>query len=153
MKFFLILIFILFYSINCEDFEIDNFLTPPYQEMNFKDNDIGNVIFYFTQEVNKSDFTEIYLTNSTIKFPLFNGNSNYTNCLFKKKMVKCILPKIEGDNSSMGDKDNLDYKFYYSLKFTLRTNSSDIKKGLVTVAINSGNFIKCLSIFFLVLIF
>ncbi len=97
MKFFLILIFILFYSINCEDFEIDNFLTPPYQEMNFKDNDIENVIFYFTQEVNKSDFTEIYLTNSTNKLTLFKGNKNINYCLFKKKMVKCICLKEENN--------------------------------------------------------
>jgi hypothetical protein len=68
-------------------------------------------------------------------------------------MVKCIYPKNEGENETMGEKDNLDYKFYYSLKYTLTTSPSDIKKGLVTVAINSGNFIKYLSIFFLILIF
>ena len=121
--------------------------------MNFKDNDIENVIFYFTQEVNKSDFTEIYLTNSTHNLTLFNGYNDSKHCLFRKKMVKCIYPKNEGENETMGEKDNLDYKFYYSLKYTLTTSPSDIKKGLVTVAINSGNFIKYLSIFFLILIF
>jgi hypothetical protein len=153
MKFYLEFIFILFYLKKCLNLEIDNFLTPPYQEMNFKDNDIGNVIFYFTQEVNKSDFTEIYLTNSTHKLTLFNAYNDPKYCLFRKKMVKCIYPKNEGENETMGEKDNLDYKFYYSLKYTLTTSPSDIKKGLVTVAINSGNFIKYLSIFFLILIF
>ena len=153
MKFYLEFIFILFYLKKCVNLEIDNFLTPPYQEMNFKDNDIGYIIFYFTTSVDKDSFSNIYLTNSTRNLTLYNkdeGDNNY--CTFKTTLVRCILPKDQ--SSSMGDKDNLDYKFYYSLKFILNdANQTQANKGLVTVAINSGNFIKYVSFFFLFLIF
>ena len=152
MKFYLEFIFILFYLKKCLNLEIDNFLTPPYQEMDFKDNDIGNIIFYFTTAVDKDKFSEIYLTNSTNKLPFYNKDGDQNYCTFKSTLVRCVLPKNK--DSSMGDINNLDYKFYYSLKYILNDeNQTQVNNGLVTVAINSGNFIKYVSFFFLFLIF
>ena len=81
MKFHLGLILILFYLNNCQ-IEIDNFLTPPYQEMNFKDDDIGNIIFYFVDSVVKENFTKIYLSNSTKELILYNSNTSTNLCTF-----------------------------------------------------------------------
>jgi hypothetical protein len=145
MKFHLGLILILFYLNNCQ-IEIDNFLTPPYQEMNFKDDDIGNIIFYFVDSVVRENFTKIYLSNSTKELILYNSSTNL--CTFRNTMVKCIYQK---EKPTMGDENNQDYKYYYSLKYI--TNNGTNYKGLVTVAVNSSNFIKFASIFFLIFLF
>jgi hypothetical protein len=147
MKFHLGLILILFYLNNCQ-IEIDNFLTPPYQEMNFKDDDIGNIIFYFVDSVVKENFTKIYLSNSTKELILYNYNTSTNLCTFRNTMVKCIYQK---EKPTMGDENNQDYKYYYSLKYI--TNNGTNYKGLVTVAVNSSNFIKFASIFFLIFLF
>ena len=126
--------------------EIDNFLTPPYQEMNFNDVDTGKIYFYFTETIANSNFDSIYLTNSTHKIFLYNRNTDL--CTFTSKLVRCIVPHkfLHTDNN------NQKHKFYYMLKYK-EGNPGPEFSGMVTVAVSSGYYFKAFALFVLVLLF
>lgn len=131
--------------------EIDNFLTPPYQEMNFNDVDNGKIYFYFTENINSSYFYSIYLTNSSKTATLYSNTSTSTSsnlCTFYSKLVRCIVPHKE----LYADNNNKNHKFYYKLKYKL-DNTNNEYSGLVTVAVNNGNFLKVFALVALVLLF
>ena len=125
--------------------EIDNFLTPPYQEMNFNDVDTGKIYFYFTETIANSNFYSIYLTNSTHKIFLYNRNNDL--CTFTSKLVRCIVPHkfLHTDNN------NQKHKFYYMLKY--KEDTEEEFSGMVTVAVSSGYYFKAFALFVLVLLF
>ena len=123
--------------------EIDNFLTPPYQEMNFNDVDTGKIYFYFTETIANSNFSSIYLTNSTHKIFLYNRNNDL--CTFTSKLVRCIVPhKFLHTDSN--------HKFYYMLKYKKKNTGPEFS-GMVTVAVSSGYYFKAFALFVLVLLF
>lgn len=126
--------------------EIDNFLTPPYQEMNFNDVDTGKIYFYFTETIANSNFYSIYLTNSTHKIFLYNPNTDL--CTFTSKLVRCIVPH----KFLHTDSNNQNHKFYYMLKYKVE-NTGEEFSGMVTVAVSSGYYFKAFALFVLVLLF
>ena len=125
--------------------EIDNFLTPPYQEMNFNDVDTGKIYFYFTETIANSNFSSIYLTNSTHKIFLYNRNNDL--CTFTSKLVRCIVPH----KFLHTDENNQNHKFYYMLKY--KEDTEEEFSGMVTVAVSSGYYFKAFALFVLVLLF
>ena len=125
--------------------EIDNFLTPPYQEMNFNDVDTGKIYFYFTETIANSNFYSIYLTNSTHKIFLYNRNNDL--CTFTSKLVRCIVPH----KFLHTDENNQNHKFYYMLKY--KEDTEEEFSGMVTVAVSSGYYFKAFALFVLVLLF
>ena len=127
------------------DPEIDNFLTPPYQEMNFNDVDTGKIYFYFTETIANSNFYSIYLTNSTHKIFLYNRNTDL--CTFTSKLVRCIVPH----KFLHTDENNQNHKFYYMLKY--KEDTEEEFSGMVTVAVSSGYYFKAFALFVLVLLF
>lgn len=128
------------------DPEIDNFLTPPYQEMNFNDVDTGKIYFYFTETIANSNFSSIYLTNSTHKIFLYNRNNDL--CTFTSKLVRCIVPH----KFLHTDENNQNHKFYYMLKYKKKNTGPEFS-GMVTVAVSSGYYFKAFALFVLVLLF
>jgi hypothetical protein len=125
--------------------EIDNFLTHPYQEMNFNDVDTGKIYFYFTETIANSNFDSIYLTNSTHKIFLYNRNTDL--CTFTSKLVRCIVPH----KFLHTDENNQNHKFYYMLKY--KEDTEEEFSGMVTVAVSSGYYFKAFALFVLVLLF
>ena len=147
MKIFKYFILPLFLILNVYSYaQIDNFLTPPYQEINFNDEDTGKIYFYFTDEITEANFSSIYLKNSTEKeIHLYNDSKHF--CTFLSKLVRCIIPHSQLN----ADNNNQDDKFYYMLKYIMNNGSE--QSGLVTVAVSSEKFIKIFSLFLLFFIF
>ncbi len=126
--------------------EIDNFLTPPYQDINFNDVDTGKIYFYFTETITTDNFYSIYLTNSTHQIFLYNPNTEL--CTFTSKLVRCIVPH----KFLHADGNNQNHKFYYMLKYIEKKDENEFS-GMVTVAVSSGYYFQVFVLFVLVLLF
>jgi hypothetical protein len=118
--------------------EIDHYLTEPYVDLDWTKIAVSKIEVHFINEISRSDFKRIYLTNST------SGNEIdiINNCFFYSNSIRCFVsPKVVN-----GDPDNKKYKFYYRLMYE---DSEGNKSSYVTISVNNGFIIKY-SLFFLI---
>ncbi len=119
---------------------INHYSTESYIDLDWTKIEVSLIEVYFIDNISRSDFKRIYLTNNTYE----DGIDIINNCFFYSHLIRCIVsPTIIN-----GDPDNKKYKFYYRLMYQL-TNNNNTESAYVTVSVNNGFIIKY-SLFFLI---
>lgn len=122
---------------------INHYSTESYIDLDWTKIKVSKIEVYFIDDISRSNFKRIYLTNGTI-----DDEIDITNhCFFYTRLIRCIVsPTIIN-----GEPNNKKYKYYYRLKYQLKNDT--IESAYVTVSVNNGFIIKYSLFFLLFLLF
>ena len=122
---------------------INLYSTEPYVDLDWTKIDISRIEISFLENISRSEFKRIFLTNETSA----NEIDIINNCFFYTNIIRCII----SPNIITGDPDNKQYKYYYRLMYQLidNENNSSIESTYVTVSVNNGFIFKS-SLFLLI---